>query len=356
IIPLVFVPEPFQVARTFRSTCDRILFLKYLTFCLFSSWSVAVHMAHPKNGSVLSKKRGHNTALSSPTSHDLAQDGRKRRKQKLSSLKVPVDGTILSAPDPYKTSLRNAVSATRDDSSIEKVLVPENGIATKSSGPVSGSDGLSIEIRTRQEENQEQAALRLGKMQGAVRTLLECIGEDPSRNGLLNTPSRYAKALLFLTQGYHVNMEDVVNNALFHEGHNEMVIVKDIDIFSLCEHHLERKALPSLDVLYTLNCGMHIGYIPSNTVIGLSKLPRIAEVFSRRLQIQERLTKQVAHAVTEILKPQGVAVIMESSHLCMVMRGVEKTNTATLTSCMLGCFERESETRNEFMHLVGVSR
>ncbi|PKK43409.1 hypothetical protein CI102_14191 [Trichoderma harzianum] len=302
-------------------------------------------MAHPKNGSVLSKKRGHNTALSSPTSHDLAQDGRKRRKQKLSSLKVPVDGTILSAPDPYKTSLRNAVSATRDDSSIEKVLVPENGIATKSSGPVSGSDGLSIEIRTRQEENQEQAALRLGKMQGAVRTLLECIGEDPSRNGLLNTPSRYAKALLFLTQGYHVNMEDVVNNALFHEGHNEMVIVKDIDIFSLCEHHL---------VPFTGK--MHIGYIPSNTVIGLSKLPRIAEVFSRRLQIQERLTKQVAHAVTEILKPQGVAVIMESSHLCMVMRGVEKTNTATLTSCMLGCFERESETRNEFMHLVGVSR
>ncbi|KAK1238225.1 hypothetical protein MKX08_002804 [Trichoderma sp. CBMAI-0020] len=296
-------------------------------------------MAQPKNSSVLPKKRGYNTTVSSSTNYNLTQDGRKRRKHKLSSLKVPVDSTILSAPDLYKKSLRNAASDTRDNSSIEKVLVPEDGIATKSSGPVSGSNSLSIETGTRQEENQEQAALRLEKMQHAVRTLLECIGEDPNRNGLLNTPSRYAKALLFLTQGYHINVEDVVNNALFHESHNEMVIVKDIDIFSLCEHHL-----------------MHIGYIPSNAVIGLSKLPRIAEVFSRRLQIQERLTKQVAHAVMDIVKPQGVAVIMESSHLCMVMRGVKKTNTTTLTSCMLGCFERKSEKRKEFMYFVGVNQ
>ncbi|KAG7423121.1 GTP cyclohydrolase 1 [Fusarium oxysporum f. sp. raphani] len=190
-------------------------------------------------------------------------------------------------------------------------------------------------------------------MQGAVRTLLECIGEDPGRDGLLDTPSRYAKALLFLTKGYHANVEDIVNNALFHEDHNEMVIVKDIDIFSLCEHHLvpftgkESSPFPRY---------MHIGYIPSNTVIGLSKLPRVAEVFSRRLQIQERLTKQVAHAIMDILKPQGVAVVMESSHLCMVMRGVEKTGATTLTSCMLGCFEQKSKTRNEFMHYVGVNR
>ncbi|KAJ4865718.1 GTP cyclohydrolase I domain-containing protein [Trichoderma breve] len=297
-------------------------------------------MANPKNVSALSKKRGRNTATVSPTSYDLTQDESKRRKKhKLSSIGVPVDSTILSAPDLYKKSRRNAVGDTRDDSSIEKVLVSEDGIETKSSGPLSGFDGLSIETRTRRGENQEQAALRLEKMQGAVRTLLECIGEDPSRSGLLDTPSRYAKALLFLTQGYHVNVEEIVNNALFQEGHNEMVIVKDIDIFSLCEHHL-----------------MHIGYIPSNTVIGLSKLPRIAEVFAHRLQIQERLTKQVARAIMKILKPQGVAVIMESSHLCMVMRGVEKTNTTTLTSCMLGCFERKSKTRNEFMHFVGVSR
>ncbi|KAM0364010.1 hypothetical protein ACHAO7_010149 [Fusarium culmorum] len=160
-------------------------------------------------------------------------------------------------------------------------------------------------------------------MQGAVRTLLECIGEDPGRDGLLDTPSRCAKALMFLTKGYHANVEDIVNNALFHEDHNEM---------------------------------MHIGYIPSNTVIGLSKLPRVAEIFSRRLQIQERLTKQVAHAIMDILKPQGVAVVMESSHLCMVMRGVEKTSATTLTSCMLGCFEQKSKTRNEFMHHVGMNQ
>ncbi|RYC80311.1 hypothetical protein BFJ63_vAg16800 [Fusarium oxysporum f. sp. narcissi] len=241
-------------------------------------------MASSKNGSFLSKKRAPNDAtVSSPISDNLTQDGRKRRKKhKLSSLGVTVNSTILSAPNEYK----------------------------KPPDPVTGSGDLSIKTRTYQGENQEQAALRLEKMQGAVRTLLECIGEDPGRDGLLDTPSRYAKALLFLTKGYHINVEDI----------------------------------------------MHIGYIPSNTVIGLSKLPRVAEVFSRRLQIQERLTKQVAHAIMDILRPQGVAVVMESSHLCMVMRGVEKTSATTLTSCMLGCFEQKSKTRNEFMHYVGVNR
>ncbi|KAG7413234.1 GTP cyclohydrolase 1 [Fusarium oxysporum f. sp. raphani] len=256
-------------------------------------------MASSKNGSVLSKKRAPNdTTVSSPISDNLTQDGRKRRKKhELSSLGATAASKILSAPDQYK----------------------------KSPSPVTGSGDPSTKTETRQGDSQEQAALRLEKMQGAVRTLLECIGEDPGRDGLLNTPSRYAKALLFLTKGYHANVEDIVNNALFHEDHNEMVI-------------------------------MHIGYIPSNTVIGLSKLPRVAEVFSRRLQIQERLTKQVAHAIMDILKPQGVAVVMESSHLCMVMRGVEKTSATTLTSCMLGCFEQKSKTRNEFMHYVGVNR
>lgn len=233
---------------------------------------------------------------------------------------------------------------------------------------VSSIDGLrrlSNNDLGRINEGPEQAETRLEKMRGAVRTLLECVGEDPDREGLLATPSRYAEALLFLTQGYQANIESIINNALFREGHDEMIIVKNIEIYSLCEHHL----VPFTgNVCFTISFTsclylkliprpqMHIGYVPSDTVIGLSKLPRIAEIFSRRLQIQERLTKQVAHAIMDILKPQGVAVVMESCHLCMVMRGVEKTSTTTITSCVLGCFEKDSKTRAEFFSLVGVNR
>ncbi|KAK2939583.1 GTP cyclohydrolase I, N-terminal domain [Fusarium oxysporum f. sp. vasinfectum] len=190
-------------------------------------------------------------------------------------------------------------------------------------------------------------------MSGAVRTILECVGEDPDREGLLKTPERYAKALLFLTKGYQDNIETMVNEALFREGHSEMVIIKDIEIFSLCEHHL----VPFTGKVCApppKSCTSATS--PNETVIGLSKLPRIAEMFARRLQIQERLTKEVAHAIMEILKPQGVAVVMESSHLCMVMRGVEKTTTSTITSCVLGCFEKKSKTRNEFLNLIGINR
>ncbi|KAK4112960.1 GTP cyclohydrolase I [Canariomyces notabilis] len=190
-------------------------------------------------------------------------------------------------------------------------------VKQRSSSLIPDFDGLSrpgIGTQARLEESSEQAAERLSKMCNAVRTILECVGEDPARSGLLNTPERYAKALMFLTKGYGEKIQDIVNNAIFHESHSEMVVVKDIEIFSICEHHM----LP-------FTGKMHIGYIPYHSVIGLSKLARIAEMFSRRLQIQERLTKEVANALMEILKPQGVAVLMESSHLCMVMRGVEKS-------------------------------
>ncbi|GAM83989.1 hypothetical protein ANO11243_019790 [Dothideomycetidae sp. 11243] len=210
--------------------------------------------------------------------------------------------------------------------------------------PTVDFDGLSwpsIGTRDRLDSSPEQEEERLKKLSGAVRTLLECIGEDPEREGLHGTPERYAKAMMFFTKGYEENLRDIVNGAVFHEDHDELVIVKDIEVFSLCEHHL---------VPFTGK--MHIGYIPNRRVLGLSKIARIAEMFSRRLQVQERLTKQVALALSEVLKPQGVAVVMESSHLCMVMRGVQKTGAVTTTSCMLGRMRSTAKTREEFLSLL----
>lgn len=221
-------------------------------------------------------------------------------------------------------------------------------LVTPSPDTVVDLDGLRKPGRGTRErlgETTEQADERLAKMCAAVRVLLECMGEDVDREGLLATPKRYAKAMLSFTKGYQENIYNIVNGAIFAEGHNEMVIVKDIEISSMCEHHL----VPFIGK-------MHIGYIPNQSVIGISKLPRIAEMFARRLQIQERLTRDVANTIMEVLAPRGVAVVMESSHLCMVMRGVEKTSTTTITSCVLGCFERKEKIRNEFLSLVGVNR
>jgi GTP cyclohydrolase I len=179
------------------------------------------------------------------------------------------------------------------------------------------------------------------RMQDVIRQLLAELGEDPTREGLRDTPKRVEKAMRFLTSGYGADVDGVLNDALFTVDYNEMVIVKDIDFYSLCEHHL----LPFFG-----RC--HVAYIPQGRVIGLSKIPRLVEIYSRRLQIQERLTNQIADTVREKVEPLGVAVVMEAAHLCMSMRGVEKQNSIAVTSAMLGVFRDDARTRMEFLELI----
>jgi GTP cyclohydrolase I len=178
-----------------------------------------------------------------------------------------------------------------------------------------------------------------------VEQLLGALGEDPGREGLARTPERVEQALRFLTSGYRLEVGDVLNDALFVEQYDEMVVVKDIDFFSLCEHHL----LPFVGKA-------HVAYVPDRKIVGLSKIPRLVEMYSRRLQVQERLTTQIADTLNEVLQPRGVAVVMEAIHLCMVMRGVEKQNSKAVTSAMLGSFRSRPETRAEFMELIKPGR
>lgn len=178
-------------------------------------------------------------------------------------------------------------------------------------------------------------------MTDLVTQLLKALGESPRRNGLLRTPERVAKALLFMTRGYHEDIERLLNGALFPIEYDEMVIVKDIDFFSMCEHHM----LPFFG-----KC--HVGYLPNKKVVGLSKIPRVVDAFARRLQVQERLTMQIAETLKRKLDAHGVAVVMEARHLCMMMRGVEKQNTLAVTSSMLGAFRTQEQTRNEFLKLI----
>jgi GTP cyclohydrolase I len=180
-------------------------------------------------------------------------------------------------------------------------------------------------------------------MHDLIRQLLVELGEDPTREGLVRTPKRVEKSLAFLTSGYRANIDEVLNDALFTVDYNEMVIVKDIDFYSLCEHHL----LPFFG-----KC--HIAYIPKTRVIGLSKIPRLVDVFARRLQIQERMTNQIAETIREKIDPLGVAVVCEGTHLCMSMRGVEKQNSCAVTSAMLGAFQDNARTRMEFLELIRI--
>ena len=177
--------------------------------------------------------------------------------------------------------------------------------------------------------------------QDIYRELLRRIGEDPARDGLAQTPERVEKAMAFLTQGYAMDVPTVLNDALFEVDYDEMVMVRDVEFYSLCEHHL----LPFFGKV-------HVAYVPRGKVIGLSKIPRLVEMYSRRLQVQERMTTQIADAIVQAIEPQGVGVIVEAQHLCMMMRGVEKQHSATVTSAMRGVFKTQTQTRNEFLSLV----
>ncbi|KAG2071974.1 GTP cyclohydrolase I [Suillus decipiens] len=230
---------------------------------------------------------------------------------------------------------------------------PASGISTpltmssrtvEGGSPLPDPHGLGWPAKStvsRLNETPTDRAAREKIMVSAVRTILECIGEDPNREGLLKTPERFAQAMMWMTRGYEERLADVINDAVFAEDHDEMVLVREIDFSSLCEHHL---------VPFTGKVA--IAYIPNQLVLGLSKLARIAETFSRRLQVQERLTKQIAIAVQEAIKPRGVAVVMEATHMCMTMRGVQKPGSITVTSCMLGCFRTQQKTREEFLTLI----
>jgi GTP cyclohydrolase IA len=189
----------------------------------------------------------------------------------------------------------------------------------------------------------EKALLGTVETRELVRELLERLGEDPVREGLRRTPDRVADSLKWLTRGYRQTVEEVIGDAIFNENHHNMVIVKDIEMYSLCEHHM----LPFFGKV-------HVAYIPSGRILGLSKVPRIVDVYARRLQVQERLTEQIAESLQRVLKPEGVGVVIEAYHLCMMMRGVEKQNSKTITSAMKGVFLSDIKTREEFLRLSSI--
>jgi GTP cyclohydrolase I len=248
------------------------------------------------------------------------------------------------------------MAKAHDDNGARRRPAARSVVAARTTSATRGADAASIERRGRdadavagrvEVEMRDETSLaradrgRSAELEAVVRREIELLGEDPTRPGLVKTPGRVAKALTWLTRGYGLDAAQVIGDALFEESHESMVMVRDIELYSLCEHHL----LPFFG-------RAHIAYIPRRRIVGLSKLPRVVEVFARRLQVQERLTEQIAGAIESVLEPYGVGVVIEAQHLCMMMRGVEKQNSKTITSAVRGTFRSDAKTRDEFFRLA----
>jgi GTP cyclohydrolase IA len=235
----------------------------------------------------------------------------------------------------------NLVFNNMEEVKVIKPLTNHNGDYGLDNGTLDFHRLITTEKETADPESQ---AANL-KMEGLIREMLAALGEQPEREGLADTPRRVRSSMAFLTDGYTKDVREVLGNAIFEESYDEMVLVRDIELYSMCEHHM----LP-----FYGKC--HIAYIPNGKIVGLSKLPRIVDVFSHRLQVQERLTTQIAHALDELIHPLGVAVVTEAFHLCMMMRGVQKQHSSTVASCMLGVFRCDNKTRQEFLNLIHSAR